>query len=178
MVWMRRVPDVIRGLGPYALLELTLPGGSVIALAWWLAREHPLTDAWRRRLLAMLITLIAALALPVSALADSTVVPAAQSTAQPLQRLALAGGPDRAHPLCTDSTSSEARVTGDLLYQQGDYQHAAECYLQAGEPALADGAFLKAARPAGADTAHQFAQNGEDAKSQFRKIRDNLHHPR
>ncbi len=177
MVWMRRVPDVIRGLGPYALLELTLPGGSVIALAWWLAREHPLTEAWRRRLLAMLVALVAALVLPVSALADPGVEPPS-SSAQPLQRLALASGWQQQQLVCTDVTSQQAHATGDLLYQQGDYQHAAECYLRAGEPARADGAFLKAARPAGADTAHQFAQNGEDAKAQWRKIRDSLHHAR
>jgi len=178
MLWMRRVPDVIRGLGPYALIELTLPGGSVIALAWWLAREHPLTDAWRRRLLTMLVGVIAALAVPVSALADPGIEPGAQSTAQPLQRLALASEVRQAQPVCTDVTSQAARATGDGLYQRGDYQHAAECYLRAGEPALADGAFLKAARPAGADTAQQFAQNGEDAKAQLRKIRDSFHHAR
>ena len=32
-LWFARLPALLRGLGPYAAIELLLPGGSVIALA-------------------------------------------------------------------------------------------------------------------------------------------------
>lgn len=31
---------MLRGLGPYALIELVLPGGSVIAVLYWLYRRR------------------------------------------------------------------------------------------------------------------------------------------
>jgi hypothetical protein len=38
--WINRLPAWLRGLGPYAAIELLLPGGSVIALFIWLCRRH------------------------------------------------------------------------------------------------------------------------------------------
>jgi hypothetical protein len=35
-----RLPALLRGLGPYAAIELLLPGGSVIALLVWLCRHR------------------------------------------------------------------------------------------------------------------------------------------
>jgi len=35
-----RVPALLRGLGPYAAIELLLPGGSIIALLIWLYRHR------------------------------------------------------------------------------------------------------------------------------------------
>ena len=37
--WMGRVVALLKGLGPYAAIELLLPGGSVIALLLWLYRR-------------------------------------------------------------------------------------------------------------------------------------------
>jgi hypothetical protein len=38
--WIVRLPALLRGLGPYAAIELLLPGGSVIALLIWLYRHR------------------------------------------------------------------------------------------------------------------------------------------
>jgi hypothetical protein len=38
--WIARLPALLRGLGPYAAIELLLPGGSVIALLIWLYRQR------------------------------------------------------------------------------------------------------------------------------------------
>ena len=35
-----RVAALLRGLGPYAAIELILPGGSLLALLLWLWRRH------------------------------------------------------------------------------------------------------------------------------------------
>jgi len=35
-----RVPALLRSLGPYAAIELLLPGGSIIALLIWLYRHR------------------------------------------------------------------------------------------------------------------------------------------
>ena len=36
--WMARLLTLLRGVGPYAAIELLLPGGSLIALLIWLYR--------------------------------------------------------------------------------------------------------------------------------------------
>jgi hypothetical protein len=38
--WIARLPALLRRLGPYAAIELLLPGGSVIALLIWLSRHR------------------------------------------------------------------------------------------------------------------------------------------
>jgi hypothetical protein len=38
--WFARLPALLRGLGPYAAIELLLPGGSIIALLIWLCRHR------------------------------------------------------------------------------------------------------------------------------------------
>jgi hypothetical protein len=38
--WMLRGLAGVRELGPYAAVELLLPGGSVIAVLLWLYRRH------------------------------------------------------------------------------------------------------------------------------------------
>jgi hypothetical protein len=46
--WVARLLVLLRGLGPYAAIELLLPGGSVIALLIWLYRHR--ANAGQRRL--------------------------------------------------------------------------------------------------------------------------------
>jgi hypothetical protein len=58
--WKGRLARFVRVLGPYAAIELLLPGGSLIALCLWLYKTHrmkPLLGSsalrgtfWRRRL--------------------------------------------------------------------------------------------------------------------------------
>lgn len=38
--WIPRLPALLRGRGPYATIELLLPGGSLIALLVWLYRSR------------------------------------------------------------------------------------------------------------------------------------------
>ena len=38
--WIARLSALLRGLGPYAAIELVLPGGSLIALFVWLYRHR------------------------------------------------------------------------------------------------------------------------------------------
>ena len=45
--WIARLLGLLRGLGPYAAIELLLPGGSVIALLIWLYRHR--ANAGQRR---------------------------------------------------------------------------------------------------------------------------------
>jgi hypothetical protein len=39
---LRRAAQVVRQLGPYAAIELLLPGGSLLAIALWLCRRNRL----------------------------------------------------------------------------------------------------------------------------------------
>lgn len=38
--WIGRIAALVRQLGPYAVVELVLPGGSLVALSLWLYRRH------------------------------------------------------------------------------------------------------------------------------------------
>lgn len=38
--WIRRAAAFVKGFGPYAAIELILPGGSIVALVLWLYRRH------------------------------------------------------------------------------------------------------------------------------------------
>src|SRR3981189_1747340 len=62
LLWMDRLVGSIRQLGPYAALELALPGGSLIALALWAARHHPMATVCWRRVLALIIAVVAVFA--------------------------------------------------------------------------------------------------------------------
>jgi hypothetical protein len=39
-LWFARLPALLRSVGPYAAIELLLPGGSIIALLIWLCRHR------------------------------------------------------------------------------------------------------------------------------------------
>jgi hypothetical protein len=54
LLWTDRLVVSIRQLGPYAAIELALPGGSLIALALWAARHHPMSTVYWRRVLALM----------------------------------------------------------------------------------------------------------------------------
>jgi hypothetical protein len=38
-LWLQRAIALVRGVGPYALIEILLPGGTLIAVLLWLARQ-------------------------------------------------------------------------------------------------------------------------------------------
>jgi hypothetical protein len=74
------------------------------------------------------------------------------------------------HQPCPVLTQEQARWLGDVLFEQGAYQRAGECYQAAGEFALANRAFFKAVRPESAVTARELAEQREQAKTMVRKL--------
>jgi hypothetical protein len=38
--WMRQIIGIVRRLGPYAAIEIILPGGSLVVLLMWFFRQH------------------------------------------------------------------------------------------------------------------------------------------
>jgi hypothetical protein len=54
----------IRGLGPYAAIELILPGGSLIALSVWALRDRPWATTELRRVLVTVALVAVALIFP------------------------------------------------------------------------------------------------------------------
>jgi hypothetical protein len=72
---------------------------------------------------------------------------------------------------CHEATAERARWLADKASRDGDYRRAGECYLAAGEPALADQAFVRAVGPASADSSRQLAANLDQLKSQARQLK-------
>jgi hypothetical protein len=50
MGWLKRGVPVLRAIGPYAAIELLLPGGSLMALALWLVQRNARKTAAQLRL--------------------------------------------------------------------------------------------------------------------------------
>jgi hypothetical protein len=42
-VWLKRAVALLRSVGPYAAIEILLPGGTLIALLLWLSRQGAFT---------------------------------------------------------------------------------------------------------------------------------------
>jgi hypothetical protein len=72
---------------------------------------------------------------------------------------------------CTEATAERARWLADKAFQDGAYQRAGECYVAAGEHALANQAFAKASAQASVDTSHRLAANLNDVKAQARQMK-------
>jgi len=75
LLWMDRLVGSMRELAPYAALEVALPGGSLIALALWAARHHPMSTLRWRRVRALMIVVAAVFAMALPAFADSGIEP-------------------------------------------------------------------------------------------------------
>jgi hypothetical protein len=73
---------------------------------------------------------------------------------------------------CLDASKEDARAQAQEASLRGDHRHAADCYLQAGDPVRADRAYMKAARLTAADSSQRLAANTDDAKGQARRIRE------
>lgn len=76
---------------------------------------------------------------------------------------------------CAVSSQGEARLLADLLYQQGAYQRAGECYQTAGDSERANLAFTKAVGPASAQTAQRASGQAEKAKAVVQRYKLALH---
>ena len=91
LLWMDRLVGSIRQFGPYAALELALPGGSLIALALWAVRHHPMAAVYWRRALALMIVVVAVFATAQPAFANSGIEPGDLSRAELLWRITMSG---------------------------------------------------------------------------------------
>lgn len=69
---------------------------------------------------------------------------------------------------CGEVSAERARSLADKASQDGAYQRAGECYLAAGEHALANQAFVRASAQAGGDTSRRLAVNLNDVKADFK----------
>jgi hypothetical protein len=84
--------------------------------------------------------------------------------------LAIADPVPEGHAPCAAATQEEARKLGDVLFEQGAYQRAGECYQAAGEYGLANRAFVKAVGPQSAAAASQLSEQRDQAKTMLRKF--------
>jgi hypothetical protein len=84
--------------------------------------------------------------------------------------LALADPLPEHQAACPVATHEEARTLGDMLFQQGAYQRAGECYQAAGDFDLANQAFVKAVGPQSEVTARQLSDQRDGAKLMLRKV--------
>jgi HJR/Mrr/RecB family endonuclease len=62
-------------------------------------------------------------------------------------------------------------LLADKASQDGAFQRAGECYLVAGEHALANQAFARASAQASGDTSRRLAANLNDVKTQARQMK-------
>jgi hypothetical protein len=77
---------------------------------------------------------------------------------------------------CSEATAERARWLADKASQDGAYQRAGECYLIAGQQALADQAFVKASLRSKDDTSRRLASNLNDVKAQARQMKQAFQH--
>ena len=96
LLWMDRLVGSMGDLAPYAALGFALPGGSLIALALWAARHHPMTTLTWRRVRALMIVVVAVFATAQPAFANSGIVPGDLSRAELLSPVTLKGAWGRA----------------------------------------------------------------------------------
>ena len=71
---------------------------------------------------------------------------------------------------CAVMSAPQAKSLADVLYEQGEYQRAAECYEVAGEPARAQLAYLKAAGPNGESTARGLREERDAAQALIAQV--------
>lgn len=84
--------------------------------------------------------------------------------------------PSDADANCRGVTPERARSLADEAFNDGAYQRAGDCYLVAGDRALADRAFVKALAPASAATAQQLAANRDEVTAQLKKWQQSFRH--
>jgi hypothetical protein len=72
---------------------------------------------------------------------------------------------------CKDVAPDLARALADKAWQDGAYKRAGECYVVAGQSALANEAFVKASAQSSGDTSRRLASNLNDVKTQARQMK-------
>jgi hypothetical protein len=59
--WIRQIIGIVRRLGPYAAIEIVLPGGSLVVLLLWLIRRHRDMRSFDRMMRTWLFTAVESL---------------------------------------------------------------------------------------------------------------------
>ena len=78
----------------------------------------------------------------------------------------------RAAELCGEVSPELARGLADKASRDGDYQRAGQCYLAAGQEAVADQAFIKASTRQGkSETSKRLASNLTDLKASAHQMK-------
>jgi hypothetical protein len=77
---------------------------------------------------------------------------------------------------CSEVSAERARWLADKASEDRAYQRAGECYLAAGEHALANQAFVKASAQTSGDTSRRLAANLNDVKAQARQMKQAFQH--
>jgi hypothetical protein len=94
-----------------------------------------------------------------------------------VQETVLVVGEAQTAANCNEATTPErARWLADKASQDGAWQRAGECYLIAGQHALADQAFVRASVQSKEDTSRRLASNLNDVKAQARQIKQAFQH--
>jgi len=114
--------------------------------------------------LAQLLTALALTGIAGSALAD---VPRTDASTETIVVIGEGNG----GPGCKDASPENARALADKAWRDGAYKRAGECYVVAGEHALANEAFVKASAETSGDTARRLASNLNDVKTQARQMK-------
>ena len=84
--------------------------------------------------------------------------------------LALADSPTAPTSPCAQTSAQQAKSLADVLYEQGEYQRAGECYEAAGESSRAQLAYLKAAGPNSESAARGLREERDAAKALFTQV--------
>src|SRR5262249_43831357 len=71
---------------------------------------------------------------------------------------------------CEAASPQEAQALADVLYEQGNYQRAGECYDAAGDSLRAQPAFLGAVRPNTEAAARGVREDSDSAKALFTRV--------
>lgn len=108
------------------------------------------------------------------ALADGPTADSATTAAMPVTVVVVGAAESTWN--CNEANPARARWLADKASRDGAYQRAGECYLAAGEPALADRAFVKASALTSVDTSHKLAANLDDVEAQMRQLKAVFRH--
>jgi hypothetical protein len=77
---------------------------------------------------------------------------------------------------CKEVTPERARWLAQKAWHDGAYQRSGECYVAAGDHALANEAFVKASAQTRGDTSKRLAANLSDFKTQARQMKQAFQH--
>jgi hypothetical protein len=109
-------------------------------------------------------------------LAGLALLSAAGAAVADVQETVVVSGGAQTPVSCSEATPERARWLADQASQDRSYQRAGECYLIAGQHALADQAFVKASVQSKDDTSRRLASNLNDVKAQARQLKQAFQH--